>query len=322
MPKSEKYAIGVDLGGTTVKFGIVTEKGTILKKLVLDTKAENGPKAVIKQIVKGIKEIQKGDKYKIKGIGIGSPGVISIKKGTVENPPNLPGWGKVHLGKIIEKATGLEVAVENDANAAAIGEMIFGAGKPFESFIMVTLGTGVGGGLIIDKKLFRGETGGAGEIGHISIDINGKKCNCGSVGCIEAYSGINYLIEDVRDSLGFAKNSKIYEILDNDLDKLTPKVISEAAIKGDEFSINVIEQLSKRLGYAFASVCNLLDVSTLIIGGGISGFGKSLIQGIENSIKERVVKSLSGRIKVIPAKLKNDAGIQGASALVFYMTNK
>ena len=162
MPDKKKYAIGVDFGGTSIKFGIVSQAGKIVRKMALETKADEGPKAVIKQILKGIRELSKDEKYKISGIGVGSPGIISIKKGTVENPPNIRGWGKVHLGRIIEKETGIKTFVENDANTAALGELIFGTGKLFNSFVMVTLGTGVGGGLIFDRKLYRGETGGAG----------------------------------------------------------------------------------------------------------------------------------------------------------------
>ncbi|MDP3830825.1 MAG: ROK family protein, partial [Ignavibacteriaceae bacterium] len=173
MSKNIKYAVGVDLGGTFIKFGLVTSDGKIVKKTFLDSKANEGPEKVIKQIKRGIKDLLDKSDYKITGIGIGAPGVISIKRGTVENPPNLPGWGKIHLGKIISKEFKLDTFVENDANAAAIGEMIFGAGKKLNSFLMITLGTGVGGGIIFERKLFRGETGAAGEIGHLSIDYKG-----------------------------------------------------------------------------------------------------------------------------------------------------
>ncbi|MHB9013952.1 MAG: ROK family protein, partial [Ignavibacteriaceae bacterium] len=189
MSKQEKYAIGVDLGGTNVKVGIVSQNGKIIKKVSVETKAQGGPKKVIQQIKKGIDEVLNKNELRIHGIGIGSPGTVSTKKGTVEDPPNLPGWGKVNLGKIIQKEFKINVKVENDANAAAIGEMIYGAGKSYESFVMVTLGTGVGGGIIYNRKLFRGEFGAAGEIGHISIDINGPQCKCGSFGCVETYLG-------------------------------------------------------------------------------------------------------------------------------------
>ncbi|GAB6281727.1 MAG: ROK family protein [Ignavibacterium sp.] len=318
MPKNEKYAIGVDLGGTFIKFGIVSNTGKILQKISLETKADDGPKVVIKQIKKGIKELISKNKIKIRGIGIGAPGVVSIKKGTVENPPNIPGWGKIHLGKIIQDEFGIFTYVENDANAAAVGEMIFGSGKSLDSFVMITLGTGVGGGIILNNKLFRGETGGAGEIGHITINYNGLKCNCGSYGCIETFVGNQYLIERVKKELTNNVNSKIFDLLNYNLDELSPKIISEAAKLNDEFSINKIKEVGEFIGYALASVGNLLDVTNFIIGGGVSGLGPILLQSIEKKTKERILKSLSPRVKIFPAKLKNDAGIQGASSLIFY----
>ncbi len=318
MSKSEKYAIGVDLGGTYIKFGIVTEKGKIVRKSFVDTKAHGGPDSVIKQMKKGLKELLDPDKIKIEGIGIGSPGIVSKKKGTVENPPNLPGWGKVQLGHLIGKTFKLPTFVENDANAAAIGELIFGAGKNHKSFVMITLGTGVGGGIILNKKLFRGDFGAAGEIGHITIDINGPKCGCGSYGCIEAYAGNSYLIQNAKEGLKNHQDSKIVELISDDFNALTPKVISTAAELGDPFANEVIKNLGRNIGFALASVSNLLDVSTFIIGGGVAGFGKLLLDNIEMSLKQRVLKSLVPRCKVLPAKLKNEAGIKGASSLVFY----
>jgi len=312
------YAVGVDLGGTKIKIGIVTDKGKIVKKISIPTLAELGVDVSIGQIKKGISEILKGNKNLISGIGIGSPGVVSLKKGTVENPPNLHGWGKVHLGKIITKEFSIPTFVENDANAAAIGELIYGAGKDLKSFIMVTLGTGVGGGIIYNKKLFRGDFGAAGEIGHITIDHNGKKCNCGSIGCLEAYLGNNYIIKDVKEKLQNNPESKIFTLLNNNLENLSPQIIHEASLLGDEFSVNYIKYLGETLGHGLANIVNVLDISNIIIGGGVSGFGKPLLNATKESIKSRVLTSLKPRIKVLQASLKNNAGIKGASSLVFY----
>ena len=271
-----KYAIGVDLGGTKIKLGIVTSEGRIVKKDSIPTLANEGVDKSISQIKKGISNLLKGNKNLISGIGIGSPGVVSLKKGTVENPPNLPGWGKVHLGRIISKEFSLPTFVENDANAAAIGELIYGKGKKLNSFIMITLGTGVGGGIIYDKKLFRGDLGGAGEIGHLTIDINGPKCNCGSRGCIEAYVGNNYFIANVKKKLESVKQSRIFELIDNNLENLSPKTIHDASLLNDEFSIKMIEEMGQNLGFGLASIVNVLDITNVIIGGGVSGFGKIL----------------------------------------------
>jgi glucokinase len=318
MAKKEKYAIGVDLGGTNIKLGIVSEQGKIIKKTSVETKAEGGPDSVAAQIIYGINILLHKNKIKINGIGIGSPGIVSYKKGTVENPPNFPGWKKVNLGKIIKKEFNIDVHLLNDANAAAMGEMIFGAGKNLDSFIMITLGTGVGGGIIFKRKLFHGEQGGAGEVGHVTIDYKGEKCNCGSYGCIETYAGNGYLIRRVKEELKNYPDSKIWELISKNPDNLTPKIIDMAAVQGDEFAMSVIIDLGHHLGAAFSSVCNLLNISTFIIGGGVAGFGEPLFKTIKETMTQRVLTSLRPTVKVIPAKLKNDAGIKGASSLVFY----
>ncbi len=313
-----KYVVGVDLGGTSIKIGLVNSEGKILKKISLPTHSTKGPKAVIKEIKKGVQTILKSSRRKIEGVGIGAPGTISLKKGTVEYPPNFPGWGRVHLGKILHNQLDKKVVVENDANTAAIGELIFGHGKKFHSFIMVTLGTGVGGGIIFNRKLFRGEGGGAGEIGHISIDYNGNKCNCGSTGCVEAYLGNRYIIEGVKKELKRNQNSVILKLIDNDLSNLTPKTIHEAALLNDEYAINKIKELGRLLGTGLVSAINILDIPTVIIGGGVAGFGKLLFDSVENTILERVLTPLKSRITVKHSKLKNEAGIKGAAALLYY----
>jgi glucokinase len=318
MAKIDKYAVGVDLGGTNIKIGIVSAKGKLVKSISIKTEAEGGPKHVISNIIGGIESILAKNKYKIQGVGIGCPGVVSIKKGIVENAPNLPGWKNVKLGPIIKEKIKYKVHLENDANAAAIGELIFGAGKKFDSFIMVTLGTGVGGGIVFNKKIFRGEFGAAGELGHISIDLNGPKCNCGSTGCIEAYAGNSYLKEQIRSELKNYSNSIVWEIIDNDLGKVSPRVIQIASEKKDEYARFVIERMGKQLGAALASLSNLLDISTFIIGGGVAGFGKPLFDSVRLTVANRVLAPLRSRVLVIPAKLQNEAGIKGASSLVFY----
>jgi len=313
-----KYAVGVDLGGTNIKIGLVSQGGKIINKLSIKTESRKGPQKVIENIKTGVHALLYKTKVHIDGFGIGCPGTVDPEKGTVENPPNLHGWGKVNLGRAISMEFEKDVFLENDANAAAIGELIFGNGRKFNSFIMVTLGTGVGGGIIINKQLYRGEFSAAGEIGHITINYNGPQCKCGSYGCIEAYAGNQYLKERVRSELKKHPNSLLLKLIGNDYSLVSPGKIQEAAEKGDEFSISVIEDLGIKLGAAFASLSNILDVSIYIIGGGISGFGKPLFDSIKKSLTARVMAPLKPRIKILPAKLKNDAGIKGASALVFH----
>lgn len=310
-------AVGVDLGGTLIKAGLVDRKGKILKKISIDSFSEKGPEFVINQIKTGVYQLLGKNINPVIGIGIGAPGAVQPGKGTVENPPNIPGWTKINIGAILKKEFRIKVFVENDANAAAIGEMIYGAGVKYKSFIMITLGTGVGGGIIFNKKIFSGETGGAGELGHVSIDSIGRQCNCGSLGCIEAYIGKNYLVQRVLGLLE-SNDSFLKEDIKQNNNVLTPLMIEKAAKAGDELSNSVIIDAGTKLGYALSSIVNVLDITTILIGGGLAGFGKTLLDPIESTLKERVLKPFRHRIIVKPAKLKNDAGIQGASALVFY----
>jgi glucokinase len=176
----------------------------------------------------------------------------------------------------------------------------------------------VGGGIVFNRKMFRGEHGGAGEVGHITVDYKGDKCNCGSYGCIETYAGNAYLIRRVKEELKNYPDSKIWTFINNNPDNLTPEFINMAAENGDDFAKSVVHDLGYFLGAALSSVSNLLDISTFIIGGGVAGFGDPLFKSIKEIMTRRVLTPLRPKIKIIPARLKNDAGIKGASSLVFY----
>ncbi len=313
----QKLTLGIDLGGTFIKLGLVDAEGQIVQKISVDTCANEGINKVFEQIEKGVKEITTDNKIKLEGIGIGVPGLVS-DKGEINNPPNLPGWGKVPVKEKLERILNYPVFVENDANAAAIGELIYGAGKNLNNFIMLTIGTGVGGGIIINRKIFRGEIGAAGELGHVTVDYKGNRCNCGNIGCVESYVGNNYLVARVKKQLENNKNSLIYELCENNLENLTPKIISQAAHQGDDFANKVIIETGNYLGVALVSIMNVLDIATVIVGGGLSGFGDTLFKSIEDTIKDRIFSVIGDRVKVIPAALKNDAGILGAAALVHH----
>ncbi len=312
-----KYIIGIDLGGTYIKAGSVTKEGELLKKASIPSMGESGPNAVVGQIAKAVENIKKehqGDE--LLGVGIGSPGMVDLDGGTVKYPPNLADWKVFRLGEEVSKKVGGRVEVENDANAAAVGEMKFGAGQGLKDFIMITLGTGVGGGFVVNGKIFRGEDGGAGEIGHITVNMDGPLCGCGNHGCVEAYVGQKYLSRRVGEQLKNHPGSLINKLIDGDTGKLEPKTISDAAAKGDEFALQVWKETGTYLGTAVASAFNMFDMATLIIGGGVAKAGKPLFDSIEATVKERVLSPLKPRVKVIKAKLENSAGILGAAALI------
>jgi glucokinase len=314
-----KFAIGIDLGGTTIKTGSVSLDGTILFDCSVDSRANENPSAVIDQILLTIRTVF--DQYPqadCVGIGVGSPGIITVEGGIVQYPPNFALWTEVALGKRIQQAyPDFPVMVENDANVAAIAESRFGAGKEIDSFIFIIWGTGVGGGIIINNSIFRGPSGGAGEIGHISVDCAGRQCNCGNKGCIEAYIGQRYLSQRTREQLERSTTrSRIVELVDGDLTKIEPIIISMAAMEGDELARNILVEAGELLGCALSSAVNLLDVPVAIIGGGISAAPDFVFDAILTSLHDRVMAPHKPNVRVLRAKLGNSAGMIGAASLV------
>lgn len=314
--KRLEVAIGVDLGATTVKTGVVSADGNILYQNKFPSKALDGPKAVVGQIITSVNDaIAHADGKAVAGIGIGAPGVVD-DEGVVKSPPNFVDFDRVPMRQEIESALRMKTIVENDANAAAIAESRFGAGVSYPDFLFVIWGTGVGGGIILNRKIYRGVTGGAGEIGHISIDYNGPKCNCGSTGCIEAYVGQRYLSQRTAERLKSNPKSRILELIGGNIEKLEPVYISQAADENDPLAREILMEAGTMLGVALAAVMNVMDLRVSIIGGGISAVGDFVLNAIQSSVRAHVLKPLRPDIRVLQAKLGNTAGILGAAGLV------
>lgn len=315
------FTIGIDLGGTSIKAGAVDNNGKILSQCKVDTKAHKGPPSVIQQILFSIQEILgKHKQSECHGIGIGTPGIVDLETGVVKHPPNFSDWKEIALAKAIRKVIPLPVFIENDANAAALAEVKYGIGIEHKNFLFVIWGSGVGGGIIMNHKIFRGPHGGAGEIGHISIDYNGPECNCGSRGCIESYIGQRYLSERTKEIItnqpAGGPPSIIPKLVDGNLSFIEPSIISEAAEKGDTVACDILREAGELLGYALASVLNIIDLRVVVIGGGISAAPEFVFTAIGSGIQSRVLKPLKPGIKVLRSNLGNNAGILGASSLV------
>jgi glucokinase len=310
-------AIGVDLGATTVKTGIVSRDGKLLYHSKMPSHGDQGPAAVVRQIQASVLDALKHtDGQSIAGIGIGSPGVVN-DRGIVQAPPNFARWDSVPLRDEIQRLfNGLSIQVENDANTAGMAEAQFGAGRDFPNFLFVIWGTGVGGGIILNHQIYRGPTGGAGEIGHISIDYDGPACNCGSRGCVEAYIGQRYLSKRTEEKLKSQPKSKILELVGGDITKIEPYFIAQAAHEGDALAQEILVEAGKLLGVALAGVMNTLDLRVSIIGGGVSGAGDFVLSAIQESVRMHVLSPLRPDIRVLSAQLGNDAGILGAAGLV------
>jgi len=311
-------AVGIDLGGTFIKSGVVDEKGEIIKKNQFPTMAEKGKKEIVlSQIEKAIDFCLEGlDKKEIAGIGIGTPGIVD-DEGIVYDAPNLPDWDDLPLKKVIEEKYNIKVAVENDVNTIAWGEYLFGAGKGSNTMICITLGTGLGGGIVKEGKLLRGGKYSAVEIGHITIDYRGPKCKCGNYGCIERFVGRDYIVERAVKAIKEGKKTKIFELADGKIKNITPKIISDAYKQGDEIAKDIWIDVGICLGAMFTSLVNLLNPDVIVIGGGISQAGEILFETIRKTIKERSMKILSENVKVVPAGLGIDSGIVASASLIF-----
>jgi len=311
------FAIGVDLGGTTVKTGLVSSKGEIVYQNRFDSKGDQGPERVIRQIAHSVKDaMEHQGGRQIAGIGIGAPGVVD-NNGCVKAPPNLLHWDAIPLANELQKEfQGVVINVENDANCAAIAESRFGIGREYPDFLFIIWGTGIGGGIILNRKLFRGPTGGAGEVGHICIDHEGPLCGCGAQGCVEAFIGQKYLSHRTIEKIKNQPSSLIVKLVGGDFDKIEPIYISQAAQAGDELARSILVEAGTLLGVAVGGVMNTMDLRVSIIGGGVSAAGDLVINAVRDSVRAHVLKPLREDIRVFQSELGNNAGILGAAGLV------
>jgi glucokinase len=322
----EKFSIGVDLGGTSIKFATVTASGKIISEHHLPTEAKKGQAVVIGNLMKGIEQLLSAntdaDNAKnLVGVGIGVPGVVSLDGGTISYPPNLPGWTVVRLGDIIAeklretRKLRVKIAVENDANIAALGEAKFGAGRELKNFMMITLGTGVGGGIILNDKIYRGVSGGAGEVGQVSINYGGEPSNAGIRGTIESYIGQQRISEYAREIVKENPHSKILQLAGGKPEAIEPKIIADACKHGDQTAIQIFNHVGTLLGCVLGTAVSILDIRKFVIGGGVAGAGDYIFKPAAESLKHFTLKSMHDGLEILPAKLGNKAGVMGAAAL-------
>ncbi|MCR5545390.1 MAG: ROK family glucokinase [Lachnospiraceae bacterium] len=309
----KKYGFGVDVGGTTCKMGLFETNGTLLEKWEIPTNTANNGESIPRDIVAAVhnKMIEKGlSKEDVEGIGIGVPGAVT-EDGVVNKCVNL-GWGVIPIVAQMEELSGLKVRAANDANIAALGEAWMGAGKGCHSVVMVTLGTGIGGGIILNNKILTGFNGAAGEIGHIVVNEDEiLQCNCGSHGCIEQYASATGIVMMAHRHLDRSKkNSPLREMED-----FTAKDVFDQAKAGDELAKEVIHTVCYALGKMIATVCNVVNPEAVLIGGGVSKAGQIIIDEIREGFDVGVFHACANT-KIMLATLGNDAGIYGGVGLI------
>ncbi|RID89419.1 ROK family protein [Peribacillus asahii] len=313
-----KWLVGVDLGGTSTKLAFINTSGEIIYKWQVATDiSENGVHIIpniVKEIDAKLAELKK-KRSKLLGIGMGAPGPVRSESGSVYEAINL-GWRNYPLKDVLEKKTLLPVVIDNDANMAALGEMWKGAGQGAKDLVCITLGTGVGGGVIANGQVVHGASGAAGEVGHITVVTdNGALCNCGHKGCLETVASATGIVRLARGALTKRKSSLLQEKM-NEGNLLSAKLVFECAAEGDKLSLEIIEQTSHYLGMALAHIGNLLNPEKIVIGGGVSRAGDLLINSVRTVFQKHAFKRVSKSTNILQATLGNDAGVIGAAWLI------
>lgn len=308
---TKQLFVGVDLGGTKIYTAIANKAGEILKEIIVKTEAEKGHEQIVQKIKDSIAHVLDGvDKADVNAIGIGSPGPLDIKNGLIAEPPNLP-FKNYNIIKDLKDEFDLPVYLDNDANAATLAEFMFGAGFGTENMVYVTASTGVGGGAILNGRIYRGSTANALEVGHTTINVTGKRCGCGNRGCVEALcSGTA-----IRNAALEAVRSNITTTLKNFGEEVTSKEVFEEASKGDRVANEILDEALSYLGAAVSNYANTFDPDMIVVGGGITNGGEIVFDKIREEMEKRCLGPIVRHCKVSKAKLEGQAGVLGAVAL-------
>ncbi len=319
--KKKSFIVGVDLGGTNTKIALISPSKKIVDRTTFYTALYKNKQGLIKRIADEVKNIITANKISlgdVKGVGLGLPGLIDPTNGIVFKLINIPGWKNVPLKKILENKLNLPVSIDNDVNATCLAEFLYGAGKGSKNMVAVSLGTGVGAGIIINSSLYRGSSFSAGEFGHIQIDKNGPRCGCGNNGCLESFCGNYAIIRRAKSKIKRKKST----ILSDKIRDLTPYHLSQAAKKGDAIALETWRDIGNSLGVGLSFLVNVLNPERIVICGGVSNSGKYLMRPLISSLKKNSLSVPYNKVKVVFSKLGQDVGVIGAASLVSYASSK
>ena len=310
-------AVGIDIGGTDVKSGLVGADGRVVERRMIPTEASAGPPHVIARVIEVIRGFQKSAEslgFDVVGVGVGAPGSIDARRGAVIAPPNLPGWVDVLMIEPIQRAVGLPTTLENDANAAVVGEHFCGAGRGTRDMAMLTLGTGIGGGLIVGGALWHGRFGNAGELGHTIIVPDGRPCKCGQRGCLETYASAANTAGRARERIAAGEPSGLADVLRRN-GTLTAQDVVAAARIGDKLAAEVWDETCRLLAVACVNLQHTMNFERIILAGGMSAAGEALLKPVRAHFGRQMWHDIGDRPEIILAQLGNDAGFIGNAHL-------
>lgn len=312
-----EVVVGIDLGGTNIVTGIFDREGNLIGRYTRPTGVRKNPHCVLDNIVAGIDEILKRyslEKKNLAGVAVGTPGFLNRKTGIIYLAPNLK-WCNYPLKKELESQLHCQVILENDANAAIYGEFKQGCAKEFTSAVGFTLGTGIGGGIVIDGNIVHGCFDMAAELGHMTIDPDGPMCGCGNHGCLEAFASASAVIQYMRDNYEDQKNSLMYSLVNHDLKQLTPQIAHRAAIQQDSFAIDVMNRVGLYLGIATANVINIFNPPVVFFNGGMIHAGDYILKPLLKEAQKRTIRASYEKTTIRLGELGSDAGLIGIGAL-------
>jgi len=318
--KTELPVLAIDLGGTKIFTAIISNKGQVLAREYHLTLADEEPQSVINRILSAIDHLlsqRSIDLSQLYGISIAAAGAIDFDKGLITSSPHLPGWHDVPLRDIVKEKYKVNTFLINDASAAALGEHHFGAGRGVNNLILLTVGTGIGGGIIINGRLYSGASGSAGEIGHTTIDVNGPRCSCGNTGCLEALVSGAAVAKEAIKRIRQGERSSLTEIVEGKIENITTEKVSIAAQGGDSLASEVILKAATYLGVGLANAVNIFNPEMIIIGGGMAKMGDLLLNPARQVVRERAFQLSAQAVQIVPAQLGDDAGVLGAAVFAF-----
>jgi glucokinase len=316
----QKPVLAVDLGGTKIIAAVVLPDSKIMSRNYCLTMADEGPEIVIDRILLAVNKATAQAKIKVSemvGIVIAAAGILDTKRGIITTSPNLPHWHNVPLRDVFADRLGIVTYVMNDANAAALGEHRFGAGRGFDNIVYLTVSTGIGGGIIIDGELYSGADGCAGEVGHMTVEADGPRCHCGNFGCLEALASGWAVAKAAIERINNGGKSYIVELVDGKIDSITAETVAAAARRGDQIAVDLVAEAAKYLGIGLANLVNIFNPELIVIGGGLSKMGDMLLKPARRVLKERAFQLPAQTVHIVRARLGSNAGIIGAAAYVF-----
>ena len=310
--------IGLDIGGTKLAGGVLSPDARLLERLERPTRAEEGVEVSLAEVHDLLAELRAAaaSHGPLAGIGVCAPGPLNQKTGVIFNPTNMPGWLNIPMADQVQGRYQVPCRVENDANGAGLGEAIYGAGRGYSSVFYATVSTGIGTGIILDRRVYHGKNGAAGEGGHVTIDYRSPAvCKCGNIGCIEALASGTAMARRARELLGENRGSKLLSLAAGP-EQITAETIARAAASGDALASRLIEETGELLGVWLGTVISLLDPDVVVIGGGVSKIGEPLFKTIRETAPRRSINPFAAQTPIVPAQLGDDVGIIGAAAVI------